>query len=69
MFALMGSFGGITPTVTPTATCTPPWHNEPSMPVGTAFASGAVASNFFYVMTGFNGSSYEVATDYFNGSV
>jgi N-acetylneuraminic acid mutarotase len=69
MFALMGSFGGITPTVTPTATCTPAWQNEPSMPVGRAFASAAVASNFFYVISGFNGVSYQVDNDYFNGSV
>ncbi|PYX94829.1 MAG: hypothetical protein DMG67_00565, partial [Acidobacteria bacterium] len=34
-----------------------------------AFASGAVANNFFYVLTGFNGSSYEVGNDHFNGSV
>ncbi len=68
---------GGTPSPTPTATatptgspsCTPAWQNEPPMLAARAFASGAVANNFFYVLTGFNGSSYEVGNDYFNGSV
>jgi len=34
-----------------------------------SFASGAVANNNFYVISGFNGSSYGTQTDYFNGSV
>ena len=60
-----------TPTATPTGSpsCTPAWQNEPPMLTARAFASGAVANNFFYVLTGFNGTGYEVANDYFNGSV
>jgi N-acetylneuraminic acid mutarotase len=77
--------GGGTPTPTPTAsptptaiatatptaspTCTPAWRTEPPMLASRAFASGAVANNAFYVLTGFNGASYEVESDYFNGSV
>jgi hypothetical protein len=65
--------GAPTPTPTPTPTgsptCAPGWQNEPNMLASRAFASGAVASNAFYVLTGFNGSGYEIASDYFNGSV
>src|SRR5207302_3197451 len=58
-----------TPTPTGTPTCTPAWRNEPPMLAVRAFASGAVANNAFYVLTGFNGSAYETESDYFNGSV
>ncbi len=57
-------------TPTPTPTCTPGWRIEPSMLNARAFASGALANNAFYVLTGFNGiDPYVTATNFFNGSV
>jgi N-acetylneuraminic acid mutarotase len=63
--------GSPTPTPTPTASpsCTPGWQNEPPLLTSRSFAAGAVANNAFYVLTGYNGSAYATATDYFNGSV
>src|SRR6266487_2271470 len=59
-----------TPSPTPTPTCTPGWRIEPSMLNARAFASGALASNAFYAITGFNGTDpYVTATNFFNGSV
>ena len=59
-----------TPSPTPTATCTTGWRIEPPILAARSFASGAVANNAFYVLTGFNGSTpYVTETDFFNGSV
>src|SRR6266516_7827650 len=59
-----------TPSPTPTPTCTAGWRIEPSMLNARSFASGAVASNAFYAITGFNGvDPYVTATNFFNGSV
>ncbi len=66
------SCGAGSPTPTPTASpsCTPGWRIEPSILAARSFASGAVANNAFYVLSGFNGSTpYEAETDFFNGSV
>src|SRR5207253_8326422 len=79
MFRLIGTIGGATPTPTATATigvsptatptCAPAWQNElPLLNTRTA-AAGAVANNNFYVISGFNGSTYATQTDFFNGSV
>src|SRR5207253_3287982 len=79
MFRLIGTIGGATPTATPTATigvtptatptCAAAWQNEPPMLNTRSFASGAVANNNFYVISGFNGTTYVTQTDFFNGSV
>jgi N-acetylneuraminic acid mutarotase len=59
-----------TPSPTPTPTCTTGWRIEPSMLNARSFASGALASNAFYVLTGFNGTDpYVTQTNFFNGSV
>src|SRR5882724_1057235 len=65
-----------TPSPTPTATatptgspsCTPGWRSEPPMLGARTFASGAVANNAFYALSGFNGSAYVTETDFFNGT-
>jgi Kelch motif len=57
-------------TPTPTPTCTPGWRTQPPMLNARAFASGALASNAFYAITGFNGTDpYVTQTNFFNGSV
>src|SRR4029077_5076915 len=59
-----------TPSPTPTATCTAGWRIEPPILAARAFASGAVANNAFYALTGFDGvTPYVTATNFFNGSV
>src|SRR5262249_15880743 len=59
-----------TPTPTGTPSCTPGWRMEPPILAARSFASGAVANNAFYVLSGFNGSTpYVAETDFFHGSL
>src|SRR5205807_8760849 len=69
MFRLIGTIGGATPTPTATPTCAPAWQNELPLLNTRTGAAGAVANNNFYVISGFNGTTYVTQTDFFNGSV
>ena len=61
--------GSPTPTPTATPIC-PVWGTEPPILTARVYASGAVANNNFYVISGLNGSTrqFVTQTDYFNGS-
>jgi N-acetylneuraminic acid mutarotase len=58
----------ITPSATPTCGGPTNWRTEPPLPTAISFAGGAADASGLYVVSGYNGTSYEAGLQRFNGT-